>query len=85
MDEDAMRLDLAEGIGKATAAICIQSALVGSLISKGVLTVEDAATLTGAASERLSRMEGLPEDARVIAEAALRGIATTWTKLVTKN
>ena len=85
MDEEAIRLDIAEAIGKATAAICLQSAFVGVLIAKGVITVADAATVSGVAGEALSTMEGVPPDARELAEAAIRGFASSCTKRVTRN
>jgi len=43
MDEEQIRIDIAEAIGKATAAICLQGAFVGALIVKEIISAEDAA------------------------------------------
>ncbi len=84
MDEEVLRGDVAEALGKATALICLQAALVATLVTKNILSIEDAASLTGIASDTLSALEGLSEDARVLAESALRGFAQSWTKRVTR-
>jgi hypothetical protein len=85
MDEQELRLDTAEALGKATALICIQTALVTTLKVKGLLTDADVATLTGVANETLSEMRGVPDDALELAQSALRGLAKSWTKRVTRN
>jgi hypothetical protein len=51
MDEEGLRLDIAEALGKATAIICIQTALVTTLQVKGVLTADDVGSLSGVANE----------------------------------
>jgi hypothetical protein len=76
--------DAAEAIGKASAAISIQAALIARLLAKRILTAEEVVTLTGDASIRLESMN-LAEDAKTMADAALRGIATMWTLIVPKN
>ena len=85
MDKDELRLDVAEALGKATALICLQTALVAALKAKGVLTDSEVATLSGVASETLVAMEGVPDDARELAQSALRGFALSWSKRVTRN
>jgi hypothetical protein len=79
MDQEGLRLDIAEALGKANAIICIQTALVTSLKMKGLLTDGEVATLSGVANETLSAMSGLPDDVRELAESVLRGFAKTWT------
>jgi hypothetical protein len=59
MDKDELRLDVAEALGKATALICLQTALVAALKAKGVLTDSEVATLSGVANETLVAMEGV--------------------------
>jgi hypothetical protein len=81
MDEEQIRIDIAEAIGKATAAICLQGAFVGALIAKEIISAEDAATVTGIANEGL----GLSPAVREMAEAAIRGFAKSWTKRITRN
>jgi hypothetical protein len=85
MDEEQLRLDIAEALGKANTIICIQTALVSSLNRKAVLTNGEVATLSAVANETLSAMSGLPDDVRELAESVLRGFAKTWTKRVTRN
>jgi hypothetical protein len=85
MDKDELRLDVAEALGKATALICLQTALVAALKAKGVLTDSELATLSGVANETLVAMEGVPDDARELAQSALRGFASSWLKRVTRN
>jgi hypothetical protein len=78
-------LDSAEAIGKATASVCVQTALVRLLLRRGLLTPEDVATLAGEAETALGLMGGLSEESIVLAQSALRGFAQSWTKPVTKN
>ena len=85
MDEEQIRIDIAEAIGKATAAICLQGAFVGALMAKGVISAEDAATVTGVANEGLKAMQGLSPAVREMAEAAIRGFAISWTKRITRQ
>jgi len=85
MDEEELRLDIAEGIGKATAALSIQAALVAILVTNHKLSREDVATLAGTASASLDQTQGLPEDAKTFAESALRGFAKSWSTLVTQH
>jgi hypothetical protein len=42
VDEEGLKIDIAEAIGKATAAICIEGALVAVLVTKGILTNGEA-------------------------------------------
>jgi len=85
MDEEGIRLDIAEALGKINALLMIQNALIARLFTKRILSEEDAATIAGVAGEALSDMEGLSEEARELAQSALRGYAKTSTKRVTKN
>jgi hypothetical protein len=61
------------------------AALVATLVTKGLLTNEEAATLAGAAQTILNENKDLPEDARELANATLRGFSRIWTTLVTRN
>ena len=85
MDEEGLRLDIADAIGKATAAICLQTAIVATLVTRRVITHEDAADLSGIANDALAEIDGLPDDARLLAGSCLRGCALAWTKYVTKQ
>ncbi len=85
MDEEGIAIDIAEASGKATASLCLHAALVGSLVRKGLLSMEDAAELTGVSNEMLRGFDGLSDGARTLAEASLRGFAQAWTKHVTRN
>jgi hypothetical protein len=71
--------------GDSLALICLQTALVAALKAKGVLTDSEVATLSGVANETLVAMEGVPDDARELAQSALRGFALSWSKRVTRN
>lgn len=77
--------DLDKASGKAAAIIAIQSALIAKLITRNVLTREDAAELTGFASVSIKTMLGLSDGAREMAESALKGFAGSWLKDVTRN
>lgn len=79
------RLDIDEAVGKANAYLMIQSAVISMLILKGVFSEGDAATIAGVASQQLSAMEGLSEQARTLAQDALRGYAKSWTATLTRN
>jgi len=85
MDEEEIKTEFAEAIGKATAAICLQSAFVGALIAKKLISAEDAATISGVANQGLAAMEGLSPEAREIAGSAILGFAKSWTKRITRN
>jgi hypothetical protein len=85
MDDEQLRTDLAEAIGKGTAAICIQSALMGMLVAKQVISPEDAATIAGLAQRALEQLTELSPEGRYMADSALRGFARTWTKNVKRN
>jgi hypothetical protein len=85
MDQQQLRADLAEALGKATAMICIQTALVATLKAKGILADSDVASLSGLANDALTALPDVPDDARVVAHAALRGLAKAWTRRVTRN
>jgi hypothetical protein len=85
MDEEKIRLDIDEALGKVNAHTCLLAAVVGTLVTKGLLTKGDAASLTGIASETLSGMEGVTDYARALGESALRGFAEAWTEHITKN
>ena len=85
MDQEGLEIDIADALGKSAAAICIQSALFGALVTKGILKIEDAALISGTASQGLAVFSGLSPEGRLMAEAAIRGFATTWTSRVTRN
>jgi len=85
MNDELYRLYIVEALGKADACICIQSALVAMLINNKLMTMADAATLSGLASETLKEMQGVRADARVMAESAIRGFAKSCTKRLTRN
>jgi hypothetical protein len=85
MDEEELRVDIADALGKATAVICIQVALLATLVNKKVLTKDEAATLTALANQSLEVIPGVSDDVKMIAESTLRGFAKTWTKHVTRN
>jgi hypothetical protein len=85
IDEEGMQIDIAEAMGKANAAICIQGAIVAMLVTAGVLSEADIATISGIASQALSGMEGVNDGAKELGQSALRGFAKTWTKFVVKN
>ena len=84
MDEEELRVDIADALGKATAVICIQVALLATLVNKKVLT-KDEGTLTALANQSLEVMPGVSDDVKMMAESTLRGFAKTWTKHVTRN
>ena len=85
MDEEELRLDIAEALGKTNALISFQAAFAAMLVSKEILTIEDAAELTGTANAVLAEMEGLSDGVRILAQSALRGIARVYTKRITRN
>ncbi len=85
LDLEGMQIDIADALGKGAAVISIQAALIGMLISKKILTEGDAGTLTGVASQGVSTLEDLSDEARELGQAALRGFAKTYMKHVTKN
>ena len=78
-------LDADETAGKTAAIIAIQSALVARLITRNVITREEAAEMTAAASAAVETMDGLSADAKIIGEAVLKGFASSWLKGVTRN
>jgi hypothetical protein len=85
MDQEDIELGIAEAIGKASAAMSIETALIRLLKRKAMLTGEDVATLAGEAEMALTAMVGLSEEAMELALSALRGCSKSWTKAVTKN
>jgi hypothetical protein len=85
MDEEGMLIDIADARGQGAANSCLMAALVATFVSKGLLAREDAATLTGIAQIALDGLPDLSEDARELANSALRGFARSWGKLVTSN
>ena len=85
MNQDEIETGIAESIGKSSAVICVHTALIRNLFSKGLISAEDVATLAAEAQNALTSMEGLSHDSLVMAQAALRGFALSWTKVVTRN
>ena len=85
MDQEEFDLGIAEAIGKATAIVSTQAALIRLMLRKNLLTNEDVATLAGEAEMVLRSMEGLSAEASELAQRAVRGFASSWTKAVTKN
>jgi hypothetical protein len=78
-------IEVADAIGKATAAVCIQAALVRLLLRKRLIAPADVATLAGEAETALGLMAGLSAEAIELAQASLRGFSQAWTKAVTTN
>jgi predicted transcriptional regulator len=85
MSNDELRVDLAEAIGKASASLCLNAAIVAALVARGALSREDAATLAAHATEALRATAGLSDDAKEIGETCLRGYSRSWTRLVARN
>jgi hypothetical protein len=75
---EAMDL-LAEALGKASAALAVQTVMTATLIARGILSADDAATGTAAALAFV-RAQELPADALEMAEAAIRGFAAFTSK-----
>jgi hypothetical protein len=80
-----MKIDIAEAIGKATAAICIETGLIRLLLDKGMITKDEVSNLAAEAQLALNGMVGLSEEALELAMAALRGCTQSWTKGMTRN
>jgi hypothetical protein len=85
MDDGQSRLGISEAVGKATASLCIQAALIATLTQKNMLTADEVATLGGIASVTLSQLTGVHPDVRTVAESILRGFSQSWVKPVTRN
>lgn len=85
MDDEEIRVDLGEAIGKATAAIALQGAIISALVLKGIFTIADVATISGVASDALDAMQGLSEEAKMLGKSTLSGFAQSWTKHLTRN
>jgi hypothetical protein len=85
MGQDEIEAGIAEGIGKSAAVVCVHTALIRLLFRKKLISAEDVATLAGEAETALTSMDGLSAESLVMAQAALRGFASSWTKVVTKN
>ena len=47
MADDELRLGISEAVGKATASLCVQAALIATLSQKNLLTADEVATLAG--------------------------------------
>lgn len=85
MDQEEYEIDKAEWQGKATAALCVQAALVAQLVSKKLITRDEAASLAAAASQALQEIPGLSEDAKTLGESAIKGFSQSWSKLVVRH
>jgi hypothetical protein len=85
MVDDELRLGISEAVGKATASLCVQAALIATLSQKNLLTADEVATLAGIASATLSQLTGVHPDVRTVAEGVLRGFSQSWVKPVTRN
>ena len=85
MDQEEIEIGVAEAIGKATAVVCVHTALIRLMFRRNLISNEDVATLSGEAELALRTMDGLSAGATEMAQAALRGFARAWTKAVTKN
>jgi hypothetical protein len=79
MDEK-IEADISEALGKATAVICIQAALIEMLGSKNLLASDDVSTLLGLANGTLEHLPGVSDGSRLMAQAALRGFASVVVK-----
>lgn len=84
LDVEGMQIDIAEAIGKATAATALQGAMVAVLVSKGLMTLADAADITATATAGLAIFR-LPADAEEMAKAAIRGFAASVAQNVTQH
>jgi hypothetical protein len=79
MDEET-KLAIAEVLGKANAALCLQIALMSKILS-----ADDAAIAFGVADQTLAMIsEGQPE-ALEFGKSALRGFASVFNRSLTKN
>ena len=85
MDEESLKLDAAEAIGKATATVCAQAALVRLLIHRGILKVGDLADVLADASITLEALPGLSPEAMQLARHSLKGYTAAWTKPLTRH
>ena len=83
MDDD-IRIDVAEALGSSKAYLATLGALIAVLVNKGALNDSDAATISGEAKLRLDAIK-MSDDARTMADAALKGLTTGWTKNITRN
>ena len=85
MDDDELRVELADGQGRALASNALMAALVATLVSNGKISRAEAATLTGRAQAVIDKDTEIADYARVIANSCLKGFSTSWVKLVTRN
>jgi hypothetical protein len=85
IDEEKLEADMAEAIGKATASLCLNAAMVAALVAGNAISREDVATLAAAATAALQATPELSPGAKMIGEAALRGLSSSWIKLVPRN
>ena len=72
IDVEGMNIGISEAIGKATAAIALQTATTAILVKNGHMTLDDAATISAMALAGLSIYRLQPGD-QEMAEAVLRG------------
>lgn len=85
IDEEKLGIDIAEAIGKASASIAMTLSLMALLKEKGLITEGDGATSIALAQSQIDAMKGLPADAAIMAESAIRGATKAWTKRLTKQ
>ena len=85
MDEEGMLIDIADVRGVATAAICVQVAIVAMLVRESRLTIAQAAELTGVADTLLASWPNLPPDALALGRHALAGFAASLLREITRH
>jgi hypothetical protein len=84
-DVEGMQIDIAEAIGKATASIAIQGALVATLIRKDVITLGEAAEINAIALEGLEKVFRLGPMPDEMAKSAIRGFAASLAQHLTRH
>ena len=72
-----------KAIGKAAAAICVQSAVMGMLAARDVF--EDVATLIAITGDGLNALQKLSTESREVAQSVLGAFALTRTPHRTPN
>jgi hypothetical protein len=80
-----LEIDVAEAHGKGLAGICLVQCLMARLLDKGVITHEDGAMITAVAYQGIDQIDGVPDDAKIIAKAAIKGVSSAWSRQVPKH
>jgi formate hydrogenlyase subunit 3/multisubunit Na+/H+ antiporter MnhD subunit len=77
MNDD--EIDFADASGKAMAGLLLCNAIISALVLQGVVTHAQATGMVDAAKEAAAKIK--PQEAAVIAVAALNGFGKTWKKI----